>query len=779
MPRTAVPFRRSPRILSEQLAPLPEPLVCLLRAGEQAPPTAVTALGARALLDLAAVAGAPQAWPAWLAPHQIPAADRLCAIIGRYRGALLADAVGLGKSYVALAVALAPGTPFALVVPAVLVEQWRALLRERGVESPILTHESLSMSEYRPLPPPTASYRYRLFIVDEAHRFRHPETKRYRALAKLVIGAHVLFLTATPVHNRIADLFHLFRLFLRDHDLTALGVPSLRRAARGEVDGGTVVAVAARLTVARSRRRVQAGYPSGPPLLSFPEREPGAVIRAGPTGDANVTQLIAGVRALVAGGDAAGLFRLLLLSQLASSLAAFRASLGRYEAFLDLARAAAGEGRALSHGDFQRLFPPGETGELQLALFPILLPQGAEPASQHDRDVTRRLRDLSIPRSDPKADALECLLAEHRGKTIVFIRPRATVRYLLRRLSRLRVAAVMGDTGLFGASRAAPADVLRAFAPRAQGAPPPAAALETDVLLATDLLSEGLNLQDAARVIHYDVPWSPARLAQRVGRIDRIGSLHTRIETVTFLPPPALEAALALERRLATKTQTQIAAGAAQIESPAGPVRISGPLDWCDRLQRLLLASSPAPPQGAIAAVAGEEDAAVLIVRIGALVEALVVMGPEARADPDGATRVLERAAGASPQPVDRTRLERAVQIAAPLVRARLAALEAARWRAEDRDRLGRRLIPWVLTSARRAARRGDARELSRLDALVSRLALGMTSGEELLLEELLERRKPLPIGDVLAWHERLPPVSEAAEAPRVELVAALLVTHA
>src|SRR5205814_224022 len=163
--------------------------------------------------------------------------------------ALLADAVGLGKSYVSLAVALALSEPFALVVPAVLVDQWRGLLERYGSGAPIITHESLSLNRCRPLPPSTAPCR--LFVVDEAHRFR--------ALAKLVVGARVLLVTATPVHNRIGDLFHLFRLFLRDHDLTALGVPSLCRAARGDADPHAVTAAAARLSVSRSRERVQAG----------------------------------------------------------------------------------------------------------------------------------------------------------------------------------------------------------------------------------------------------------------------------------------------------------------------------------------------------------------------------------------------------------------------------------------------------------------------------------------------------------------------------------------
>ena len=80
-----------------------------------------------------------------------------------------------------------------------------------------------------------------------------------------------------------------------------------------------------------------------------------------------------------------------------------------------------------------------------------------------------------------------------------------------------------------------------------------------------------------------------------------------------------------------------------------------------------------------------------------------------------------------------------------------------------------------MLAAARRAAARRRHTELARLDALVSRLALGMTAGEELLLEQLLERRAPLTVRDVLAWHERLPPCAGVPDPPGVLLEAALV----
>src|SRR5207244_11538510 len=218
------------------------------------------------------------------------------------------------------------------------------------------------------------------------------------------------------------------------------------------------------------------------------------------------------------------------------------------------------------------------------------------------------------------------------GKTIVFVQSRATARYLLRRGPGRRVAAVMGEAGLFGREVAGRGKVLRAFAPRAQGAPSPAPALETDVLIATDLLSEGLNLQDAVRVIHYDVPWSPARLAQRVGRIDRAGSPHARIETVTFLPPPSLAGALAIEHRWLTKARAQAQTGTAQIELAEGGTAAA--FDWCDRLQELTGRAGRPAARGGCAAVAAAERAVVLVVRLAGQVEAVVVTAEGVRAGP-------------------------------------------------------------------------------------------------------------------------------------------------
>jgi hypothetical protein len=179
--------------------------------------------------------------------------------------------------------------------------------------------------------------------------------------------------------------------------------------------------------------------------------------------------------------------------------------------------------------------------------------------------------------------------------------------------------------------------------------------------------------------------------------------------------------------------------------------------------------------QGAWCQVRGDADAAVLIVQLGSCVEAFVVEAGVARAAPERATALLLAAVGGEPMEAEAARLRAVLRTAAPAIRDRLHALEAARWRAADRDRLARRLIPWVLTAARRAARLGDAALLTRLDGLVTRLTLGMTAGEEFSLRALVERRESLAVRDLLAWHEKMPGVTAATRGIEVELVATVL----
>ena len=580
---------RWPRILSEHLVPVAEPLAVALEPAGEAPPRSVVAAAARALLD--STPAAPVAWPPWLAPHQIPAADRLTAIIARHGGALLADEVGLGKSYIALAVALARKEPFALVVPAILLPQWRSLLGRFGVhDAPIITHEFLSNRPVSlpPVPPvPPVGF----VVIDEAHRFRNPETNRYRALARMVVGRQVLLVTATPIHNRMADLLHLLRLFLRDHALAALGVPSLRAAAQRDDDTSLANAAVARLIVARSRARVQSGYNGGPVTLAFP-RSSGESIRVGTASDAMLIDLIGGVARLRAGGSAAPLLRLMLLRRLGSSMPAFRAALLRYDAYLDLATRATAEGRTLTAREFQRCFPRAAESDVQLILFPLLLEQPAGPPGPppqqpfaQDREIVARLR-ATVSRvvvSDPKAEALEQMLDARPGKTIVFTDAQPTVRYLMHRLRHRRVAAVFGKTGRFAAGDASRRQILEAFAPHAQGVGAPPAALATDVLIATDLVSEGLNLQDAERVVHYDLPWSPARLAQREGRIDRLGSSHGAISTITILPPQPLADAVSPPKSVRSVSPAPTGGWTGAISWP----------DWWLRSRRCVVPAQP------------------------------------------------------------------------------------------------------------------------------------------------------------------------------------------
>lgn len=158
------------------------------------------------------------------------------------------------------------------------------------------------------------------------------------------------------------------------------------------------------------------------------------------------------------------------------------------------------------------------------------------------------------PAKDEKLAELEKLLTKKhpKDKVLVFSQFADTVSYLneqLRARGLQKFAAVTGDTEN-------PADFARRFSPDSnQARDQIAPSDELRVLLATDVLSEGQNLQDAAIIVNYDLPWAIIRLIQRAGRVDRIGQKAPEILCYSFLPAEGVERVIRLRDRVRQRLQ--------------------------------------------------------------------------------------------------------------------------------------------------------------------------------------------------------------------------------
>ncbi len=743
-----------PRITAEALRLVREPLRWRLDLGRRVDRD--TALPA---LRRAALGPCDGDWPppAWLLPHQVTAARRLSARLRSFGGAVLADAVGLGKTYVALAVATRYAS-VSVLVPAALASQWRRVMEGLAVRASLASHEAVS----RGAPIPAAD----LILVDEAHRFRNPETRRYDRLARAAAGRHVLLLTATPVVNRASDLVNLVRLFLPDHALALQGVPSLAAALAARATSALAHACSA-VIVARSPAAVRRLLP---PL---PEVDDAAVVSPPPVARHSLERLSQGIAALqfpsFADRQAAELLRLHLWYRLASSGPALRESLRRHAAYLDRAVTAAARGERLSRSAWRVLW--GEESELQLELnWPQTCRDqldAAELAAEGQRiQQLRRILD-EAPSADPKAEALAQVLSARRsGKTLVFTSAVATASYLARRLEWRRVC-----TATAGGARIASGPInlehaLTLFAPRARGAAAPPSTLELETLIATDLLSEGFNLQDADAIVHYDLPWTPLRLEQRLGRLARLGSGHERVRVWWFRPCETIEAALTLAVRLSAKAGAQLGLGV-PTSSVVGRARILGGLfDWRERFAAAAGGTSPGPRFAVVRAPLVALCALRWTLGTQVLPELLVLAGepPVAVSDERAASHLCRLLAGAAASP-------------APPPRALTDALHAAvRVRLADarhgpRDQETRRMARRLLRLAASAARLRHRVSVELLDCALDRLTRGTAIGAQRELETLLAQR-PQP-ETLQRWLRQTPALPEAA--PMVTLEAALV----
>ncbi len=506
-----------------------------------------------------------------LRPSQTETVARIEQAFVTFGGALLADPPGTGKTLVALAVARRFERAL-VVAPAALCSHWEEMSARASVRIEFTSHERLSNGHAPPRAP--------LVIVDEAHHARTPRTARYRALAALTAGARVLLLTATPVVNRQADRNALLALFLGADPPTT------------ETLSHCII----------SRQRDDAVRPT---LRRLPDLR----------GDAEVPGLAATLERLpppqpINGGSAAtALIRISLAFAWHSSLAALDAALRRRvqrgEALRDLISA----GRTPSR-DALRYWTISDD-DTQLAMPELIGAAVAANGAVHletldaHLSAVRELRRLIGPRieadSRARRDAIRSLaVAYPRTRIVLLSRHAETVRALHRQLrADPGVLAVTGQAVHATVGRWTRREVLAAIGPRARPLDP-ADHRAIRILLATDLLSEGVEMQGIGIVVHADLPWTPARLAQRRGRIIRVGSSAREVIETRFAIPEGAEPLLRLGRLLARKRH-----------SAARSLRVALDRDALDETMRewaILqpgerIAAADAPFRGLVAAV--------------------------------------------------------------------------------------------------------------------------------------------------------------------------------
>ena len=686
---------------------VPDPLLTAVYPGKNSSGRAVVASLAGSLSP----AEDPAVPPNWLLPRQQPSFRRAVAALRRYQGAILADPVGSGKTYVALAVAAAFnwGHPTACLVPAALRLQWEAAGKSLGIPVVVWSHEQVSRGR---LPSGTRG----LVIVDESHHFRNEQTRRYAHLAQWLVGRPALLLTATPIVNRLSDLGHQLILAVRDDALVMDGLISLRRALSSGGAGpalGQLVLENQALEQARPRRARRISVPGA--------AECGAA--------AGVLELVKELR-LSRHESTAALLRGVLLRAAGSSPAALLGALQRYRRLLLHARDAFRAGHFPDRSALRRF--TAELGD-QLVWWELLPP--TETSS--DLALTDlRLLDSIIPRAaaalerdDPKLVRLREILIEAKP-TLVFAVSRDTVRYIRDRLSDLRLAWCTGCRAGLGRTLVPRRVVLDWFREGAHSQP------AARHLVVTDVAAEGLDLQRAARVVHYDLPWTPMRLEQREGRAVRLGSRYPEVEVVRFAPAPVLDRALRLEETLARKARLPASAGlgtggrhlwrwrAELAERYGGYEAVVGSAQVCSRHRGLL-------------AGFGLYSSGRDVTRLSATVGWLDDGGGWTEAPDIVADRLHEAGTQVQTQAVERMQVEMYLSRLTPVIRARLALTGGRRWLSPEPTRASRQAVVRLRQLISEAARLRHHDSLLQLERLLGFVAGGHTAGEEHLIEGL------------------------------------------
>ncbi len=459
--------------------------------------------------------------------HQLDAVRRLRSAIAEFGGAVLCDPVGMGKTFVALAM-IADDSEACVVAPAVLRGMW--------LEEAHRCRRSIRFISFETLSRTSVESNARLLIVDEAHHARNPATRRFDSLSRLAQAKEVLLLSATPIHNRRKDLTSILSLFLgsRAERLT-------------DAELGRCVL-----------RRDRAGWIS--PVIPRVERLRWYTL---PENDSLPRMILALPPPLPPsdGGDGGVLVTHSLIRQWGSSDGALRRGLIRRLQTSTALIAALEDGTYPSRLALTAWI--GLEDSVQLAFSALVASQFGEAGAllprvrAHREAIAAILLEMrsDFTRDRDRAGIIRRVCEAHPGaKIVAFTQFADTVNTMFAHLVvGGRVAALTGLGARVAGGRISRTEAIERFAPHASNRAPPRQAEEINLLITTDLLSEGVNLQDASVVIHLDLPWTPARMEQRLGRIARLGSRHETVFAYAIRPPACTEEIIRIERVLRDK----------------------------------------------------------------------------------------------------------------------------------------------------------------------------------------------------------------------------------
>ncbi len=506
----------------------------------------------------------------------------------KYNGVFLADVPGIGKTYMgsALLAHLQEEGKRALVIgPPKLRENWEEVLSLFGVG----TAKFFSYGKLEDILNDERLMARDVILIDESHHFRNSEPKRYKDMELICEGKQVILVGATPQNLGVWDLYNQIRLFTPSETVHQFRIapPSLKEYF-GACEEGTANAenLIDQIIIRRTRKDIKELYKHEE--LKFPARKgpyrveysidevyPEGLYKklSGLIGSLTFARYDIGSyikenafnpdecqRIKIAGRNLKKIIKIVLFRRLESSVAALRDSAlwmkKSQEAFLK----AISQGKVLMGEAAEDVYDQVR-GEVEIE--DLEIPEFAEGIEKFnvdelgknieiDRQIFAEMEDLiSVEKIPPKEDdklqmLIKYLQSPEIGgkKTIIFTQFTSTAKYLGAELQKYfpKVDFVSQDTGevLTKAYRFSPKSNKKKISKNE----------EIDILVSTEVLSEGLNLQDGQVVINYELHWNPVRIVQRIGRIDRIGSEHEEIFVYNFFPQEEVEKEIHVEEKV-------------------------------------------------------------------------------------------------------------------------------------------------------------------------------------------------------------------------------------